>query len=608
VKLTIRSFLFFYLLLLAFGLLPVYAGAADGSRTVMDMVPYDSLAYVSVSDLDVVRHSVMESPEWEELMGIEQIAEQIDQARQALNFGPMLIGISIEDFVGAFGHNMVLTFMGLQGSIPMAGLILDPGDYMEQLEYAIEQTATIPALTGGAMVEEKKYRDVPYTAVGNQAIKVKYAFLDNFLVAGIGGGFEKLVDFHKGGGESIKDSQNYQFMKKKVSLSSEICVYADLERAAPMLEMIAAAQSGEQENPINQMIMQVALNSVKAFALSLSFSGHTQEMYLHLRPEEPDPITDLLLAPYVPMSAAGLVPVEDGAMVAIHIGDPAELLDKGMKLAESFGQDMAEVKAGMQQLKDGMGLDIKDDLLSALTGEFAVATMLPQGPIDLNANKLQLAMQIAKVRQVVLIGVKDEKKLRKTFQKLTEMIEIKTLPLDERSYKGSKIVTHAVPMDVLFPGVALIPAYSFRDNVLIMSNKAEWVMDAIDLLESSSPELRQKLSESRILVSLDAGGLADFAVEQGFAEEINLSEEIQDKARSLGSVAANFSLSPDGAGIKLISTSEDNWATKILRGALIAVYVNVEKQEQIAREMEEAAEMEIELEKMEQEEGTEDEN
>ncbi len=594
-KLTARSVLFTYILVLTFGLLSIQAEAADGSRTVMDLVPYDSLAYVSISNLDGVYHLVKESPEWEELLGIEEMAEQLEQGRQALNFGPMLLGISIEDFLGSFGHKMVVIFMGMQGNIPMAGLIIDPGDHMEQLEYAAEQAATIPALAGAAMVEEKEYRDVPYTSVGNQAIKVKYGFLDNFLLAGIGGGFEKLVDFYKGGGESIKDSANYQLMKQKVSLSGEICVYADLERAASMLEMVAAMQAGGGQNPMNAMMMDTGLNSVKAFALSLSLSGHAQEIYLHLRPDEPNPITDLLLAPYVPMSSAGLVPVKNGILWGIHIGDPVELLDRGLVLAESFGQNAEEIEGAIKQIEGAVGLNLKDDLLSALTGELAVAVMLPKEPVNLRANKLQMAMQLAKVRQVLLIGVKDGEKLKKTAKKLSELVDLKTLPLDEQSYKGSKIVTQAVPLDMLLPGVALIPAYSFRDNVLIMSNSAEWVKDAIDMLESpGAPELQEKLSESRVLVAMDVGGMADFAIEQGLAEEINVSEDIQAKARTLGSVAASFSLGPDGMGMKLISTSDDNWLTKILRGTLIGIYVNVAKQEQMEQEMQDAMELDIE--------------
>jgi len=587
-KLTARSMLLSYFLVLAVCLFPVHAEEADSPRSVMDMIPHESLAYVSLSNLDAVFYLVTESPEWQELLGIEEIGDQLDQAKQAISFGPMLFGISVEEFLNAFGHKTALSLMGMKGAMPVAGLIADVRSHREQAEYAVEQAATLPAVAGSAMVEEAEYRDVPCTVVGNENLKVKYAFLDNFLIAGINGGFEKLVDLYKDGGKSIQDSSNFQFMEQKVSLSSEICVYADLERAAPMLQMLAGMGAGEEgeEDRSSAMIKQLALKSAKAFALSLSLSGQTHEVYLHLRAEEPDPITDLALAPHSPMSAAGLVPFADGLMVGIHIGDPAGLLGRGLKVAESLGSETAQIEHGIQQMEGGLGLNLREDLLSTLTGEIAVMAMLPKEQLDVKKNKLQMAMQMAKMRQVVLIGVKDEERLSETAGKLFALANLEPLSLKEYSYKGTEIYTKVVPLDIIAPGVALMPSYSFRDGLLIMSNSAEWVQDTIDMLESPRvTEIQEKLSASRVLIYLDAAGIADFVVKQDIIEDTRLPEAAQDKLSSLGSVAASLSLGPDGAGIKLISTSDDNWATKILRGVLVGIYANISSEQEQAEEV-----------------------
>ncbi len=584
-RLTLRSILFANLLILTVCFLPVRGEGADKPGSVIDMIPDDSLAYVSLFNLEAVYQSVIESPEWQELLGIKEIEEDLDQAKQVLSFGPMLVGISLEDILNSFGHETILTFMGMMGPIPVAGLVAHPGAYMEQLEYAVEQLATLPTLTGQFMLEEKEYRDVPHTVIGNKDFKVKYGFLDKFLIAGIGGGFEKLVDFYKDGGRAIKDTPNFQFMQQKVSLSSNICLYADAERAAPLLEMFAGMASEEEgeESELDAMIKELALKSVKAFALSLSLSGHMQEVYLHLRPEEPNPITDLVLAPFSPMSTVDLVPFADGAIVGIHIGDPAELLDRGLKLAQFLGAGTEEIEGQIKQLEDGLQLNLRDDLLSALTGEIALMAMLPKGEVDLKKDKLQMAMQMAKTRSAVLIGVKDEKKLEETTRKLFELINLEPLSLKEQSYKGANIYTKVVPLDILAPGVALMPSYSFRDGLLVMSNSAEWVQDTIDLLESSQvTEVREKLSESRVLIYLDAAGIANFVVEQNLIEDVKLSKPAQDKLATLGSVAASLSFGPDGVGIKLISTSDDNWATKIFRGVLVAIYAKIPSEQEKA--------------------------
>jgi len=580
-RLTSRSTLFANLLILAFCLLPVRVGGADSPGSVIDMIPYESLAYLYISDLDVVINSATESPEWQELLGMEQMAEGIANAGQMLSIVPMLVGITIDEFMSTFGHRMVACLMGMGDQGPIAGLIVDVSDNKEPVEYAVSQLATLP----GSMVEEKEYRGTPYTRIGNNTLRVKYGFLDNFLLAGTGGGFEKLVDFYKDGGKSIRDTENFQYMEQRVSLSSNVCLYADLERATPILkQLIGASAEGDE---MTAMMADIAFSSAKAFAFSLGLSGHVNEMYLYLKQTEAHPITDLVLAPRSPMYSADLIPLDDGAMVGIHIGDPLELLDKGLKLAKFFGVAVQEIEAQIQQIEDTVGLNLRDDLLSALTGEIAVITMLPKGEIDLTLNPLQIAMQAGKVRPVVFVGVKDENKLKATFNKLSQMVNLETSSLKVESYKGSDIHTEAVPLDALVPGIALMPAYSFRDNLLIMSNSAGWVRDAIDLLESpGDPNIQEKLSQSRALVYLDIAGIADFLMAQSFIEEIKPPEEIRDKLSSLGSVAASFSLGPDGAGISLISTSDDDWTTKIIRGVVIGLYIDAVSKERKAAERE----------------------
>lgn len=95
---------------------------------------------------------------------------------------------------------------------------------------------------------------------------------------------------------------------------------------------------------------------------------------------------------------------------------------------------------------------------------------------------------------------------------------------------------------------------------------------------------------------------------QSLFEEIKPSEEIQEKVKSLGSVAASFSLGPDGAGISLISTSEDDWATKIMKGVVIGLHMDAASKEQKAAEQKAAMDREAweEEHEMEEEEGSEE--
>jgi len=371
-------------------------------------------------------------------------------------------------------------------------------------------------------------------------------------------------------------------METKVSPIGNIYVYADLERLSPILEQLKKADSEkkkaetkEAKDDFGSEITDTVLKSARSFALSLSLSGKTNEVYLHLDQEKSNPIVDLILAPQTPMSSVNLVPFADGMLIGIHVGDPVELLDKGLKLAESSGKKKADFENGIKQVEDALGIDLRKDLLSAITGEFAVMATLPEGQIE-TENKMKMYMQMAQTRQVILIGVRDEDRLAKTAEKLLSLAKMKTMPYSETLYKGTKIHTKVLPLDTLVPGLAIMPAYAFRNGLFIMGGSEKWIQETIDQIESPvSNDIKGKLSESRVLLYLDAGGIADFAgkaIKKGVYKGTNISDEMQNKLSGLGSVVANISWGSDGVGMKLISSSEDNWATKILRGVLITIY------------------------------------
>ena len=564
------------------------------SKSIMDIIPYESIACASISGLEDVFHTVTNSPEWEELTSVEEVKDDLEQATQMLPIIPMIFGITTEELLNAFGHQMAFSFMGMEGEMPVGCIIADVRTYKEQAEYALEQLAVVLSLTGGMMMpEEDVYRDVPYSVIAiDEALKVKHGFLDNFLIAGINGGFEKVIDLYKDGGKSIEDSDKFKFIEQKVSQSSEIYLYADLEAGMPILNALNQSNSenktdDSEDDKLGAMVEELAFNSLKAFGLSLSLSGYSHKVYLHAKSEEQNPILDLLLESHPEMSSVKFMSrLSEGALVGIQIGNPAELLDKVLNVIELFGTK-ENLETQIQQIESAVGLNLKSDLLSALTGEIGVLALLPKEPVNLKKSMLQLG----KLRPIILVGVKDRNKLETTVQKVLKLANMEPMSVREYSYRGSTIYTRMLPLDIIVPGVAFMPSYSFRDDLLILSNSAQWVQDAVDMLVESDKQqdsidlslksptpygLRwDELSSSWILIHLNAGDVAHFIAEQKLFDDSELPENAQEKLKSLGSIAVSYSASPEGIGVNIISTSEDNWATKILRGVMVAVYANI---------------------------------
>lgn len=562
--------------------------AAEETRNLMDIIPYDTIACLSISNLDEVSHTAVNLPEWDELYSIDEIKEGLEQPKHLLT---MLLGLTPEEFVKAFGHKLVFGFLGIENDMPIACLAIDVENFEEDARYAMEQLVSFTALGGEMAPIEDSYRDLPYTKINLDEFEIDYGFLDNFVLCGINGGFEKLVDLYKDGGKSIQDNPNFQFMSKKISLSSEICLFANVEQALQILPQLQklmnkdepSPEQSEKDKEFQEFLEKTILPSVKGFGISLSLSDVAHEAYLHVEPnadnltEIESPLFELLLSPHPTMSSIKFLPA-DGALVSIQIGAPEVLLDEVLNVAEFFGQNKNELEQPISELEKAVGLDLRDDLLSALTGEIGVMALLPKEEVDLRKNKLDFA----KFRPTILLGVKDQEKLEKTVSKLTKLGQVETQTLNEESHAGSKIYTKLLPLDVLVPGVALMPAYAYQNDLLIVSNSAEWVKDVIDTLaeprqRSLNTEIEKELKSSWILAFANAGEILDFVTRQNLIEDWKLHENAIDKLSDFGTVTVSYSAEPDGIGVGIFS--ENPWIEEILRVVVLGIYADQAKAE-----------------------------
>ena len=278
------------------------------------------------------------------------------------------------------------------------------------------------------------------------------------------------------------------------------------------------------------------------------------------------------------MSSIQFLPV-DGVLAGIQIGDPVALLDSILNLVELFGQNKEDIENQIRNLEEGHGLNLRDDVLSALTGEVGVMVLLPKEDVDLKKNKLHFA----KFRPIILLGVKDRKKLEETASKLTRLAEIETQTLKEEKHRGFNIYTKLLPLDILVPGVAFMPSFAYKDDMLIISNSKEWVKDAVDMLTEPrqtglDPEIEKELKSSWGLAFVNAGEIANFATQQGLTDEIKLPENAMAKLKDFGSVIISYSAEPDGIGVGILS--ENPWMTEILRAVVLGIYAEQAKGEQ----------------------------
>ena len=586
--------------------------SAQAVKSGLDVVPKDAIACVRVSDIPKIFDTVLESPEWQELKENEQVQEALAQFQGALPITQLLAGVEARELIEIFFSEAIFAFMGLVDDKLEMAFIFDVQKSPETAEDGLTQFLIL--MSGGrnykAIPEAQKYGGVSYHGFtyedGNA---VKYGFLDNLLVLGINGGFEKVVDTDNGLNPPIAENPQFQQMTQKVQLAGNAYAYADLEQGIPIMQALEEGNSqnteenefGNQEQgnpPYPPLIkgekvsedkeMELALmRSLKAAAVKIDLTGTSHEAYVHIEPEGPvtffsdgktksSVASCILLASHPPLSSIKLMRAADGVFVGLQLGDLPKLLEQVTALMSESGQNPKEQ---LEQLKKAIGIDLKEDVLKALTGELGIALMTPKEKLNISKNKLDIARA---VKPILFIGIKDKSKFGELRQKLSNLINVE--PVDEYQYKGATIHRSIVSAESLAPGVALIPRYTYLDDLLVASNGSKYIEEVIDKLNDNEEltESEGNLAHSWILVRAEIGNIGQFAVEQNLLGNEIRNVSLGDKSAAelmgqLGSVEVSYAPEPEGIKLSIISGADETWLTKALRAATIIILAEQQK-------------------------------
>jgi hypothetical protein len=388
-------------------------------------------------------------------------------------------------------------------------------------------------------------------------------------------------------------------------LSGNVYAYADLAQGISIIQELekakreANSQNAEDNKPENQKQgnppyplptptppkegvkgekspedkeMELALmRSLKAAAVKIDLTGTSHEVYVQIKPEEQVKIfSDILLASHPPLSSIKLMRAVDGVFVGLHLGDLSQLLEQATALISASGQNPQEQ---LKQLKQATGIDLKEDVLKALTGELGIALMTPKEKLNIQKNKLDIARA---VKPILFIGIKDKRKFGELRKKLANLINVE--PVDEYKYKDATIHRSIVSMESLAPGIALTPRYTYIDDLLIASNSPRYIEEIIDKLNNREEltEAEKTLARSWLLVRAEIGNIGQFAVEQNLLgneiQNVNLGDKSEaELIRQLGSIEVSYAPESEGVKLSIISGSDETWVMKALRAMTLII-------------------------------------
>ena len=175
------------------------------------------------------------------------------------------------------------------------------------------------------------------------------------------------------------------------------------------------------------------------------------------------------LAPPAPLGGLDFISPKAGMVLAVALKSPARMLDDIQELSGSSGPGPL---AMLDMMGQQLNINIKDDVLSKLTGEIVIELEQPEGPHAAPSGKL-------------VLRVNDADGLARTLSKLLEGAQMPVTPHREAGFTWNSMV---IPSGQSMTEIA----YTFVDGYLVIARGSDSLKEAVRLHRSG-----ESLAKSR---------------------------------------------------------------------------------------------------------------
>ena len=329
---------------------------------VEDFMPKDIILYLKLQDIDEVYGEIEISENWEKVLALLPDVSGWQEMQQGLAMFQGMLGTSPSGIIETVGYRTALVVWLEEANDAQIGIVIHSGgnlDKLQQLTKIVEgllgmDTANTLHLDAGV------YQRVRYNALEWDSGIVKYGFVDDFLVIGVGDeSFERLMDTYRTDMPSVQQNKEFAGTLEKIG-SGEIVVYANVP---PILPVIGLAE-WERRN-------LATFRSVFG-RLNLLETGSFLQVAAQFTPNPPENEIGLFLKDGARLETLNVLSGEEDLFVAVAPQVVKGVWELGRTLiAEESG---ADIDAGIAFVEGLLNLDLEEDIVAGLTGELALST------------------------------------------------------------------------------------------------------------------------------------------------------------------------------------------------------------------------------------------
>lgn len=322
---------------------------------VEDFIPKDTVWYVKLQDIDEVYGEIEISENWEKVLALLPDVADWQEMQQGIAMFQGMLGTDLQGIIETVGYRTALAVWLEETNDGQIGVVIHSGGNLgtlQQLTKIVEgllgmDTANTLHLDAGV------YQRVRYNALERHNAIVKYGFVDDFLVIGVGDeSFEKLMDTYRTDMPSLQQNPKFDGALEKIG-SGEVIVFANVP---PILPMLGLADWERRNLDIFQSLFG---------RLNLLETGSFLQIAAQFTPNQPENEIGLFLKEGQGLETLNALSGADDLFVAV-----------APKVVESVWEfvptdDTAERTISF--FEGLLNLDLEADIMVGLTGELALS-------------------------------------------------------------------------------------------------------------------------------------------------------------------------------------------------------------------------------------------
>ena len=346
-----------------------------------DFIPQDSLLYVKLQDIDEVYSEIETSKRWEQALALLPNTPDWQEMQQGIAMVQGFLGTDLLGVIETVGYRTAFAVWSNEENTPEMGLVVHSGGNLSELQ---RFTKIVEGLIGMSdtntfHVDAGEYERVRYNMMEvNQQHRVKYGFVDEFLVLGVGErAFETLMDtFRKKKVASIAKNIHYAKISEKSGFG-QVSLFCNVQQT---LKDFPIDKDREELNDLEKLIAfldELKFCEVMLGEFNLLETGEFLTLHGQLTEKAINQFNELVSMPDrlskkdSTFETLKAVSGNEDLFIAVS----PFVLETTWQLISKFIAEEAddEAYAAISFTEGLLNLNLEDDIFPSLTGELALS-------------------------------------------------------------------------------------------------------------------------------------------------------------------------------------------------------------------------------------------